>query len=485
MAKQIPSSPSASPAIQQGVLKTDTSPRSALPSTEDAPRPEITASSFLNINIDEQNDNKENLEILECCFSNITHTDGGKQTLTITFLNLQIGSYCSGKKYNHEFPKCITEMLLSPMAQMTPIMIKFIYDGNFTSININQIVLLFDPVYSRDGCCMNGISEALYEMNAKRDLKLDPYNISICHQVNFKNDDKQSPTKITSSVVPIVFPCNISDEQIETIIGIFQRSANQGPTSLHMISIMNCTGHEPNYSYHPDNVRKNKSDCMFDEKAEISIIDYQSGNGGLVWLSFKNCNIHYISELKKQIHSDCVIMRTQAQISYNAIIKSYKEHIVSSILVIFSKLYGFMTITKTLPSGVILKYNEISLGVFIKIWTFNSKTDTDADKELCNLYTFNTESYENFRSYFEMYVSNFYYPEISCFIDQLLLSVYTNQTPLDTLFIEFLNEQFITIIDEYNVYVPREHTIELLSGDFKTPSARIKETIFRLLHDTQ
>lgn len=273
---------------------------------------------------------------------------------TITIVNFIIGSYVNPSdfhnpnpnyKRNHEFPEFVKKLLYNPELQFSPE-----FNSSLSShkeLIINQVLILADPAYSYHPELTGFFSET---MSLSPDLTI----------TNVIEHNEFIKTKVTSKLETVVIPCEILEEQVESLLKIIN-SLRQFYSII--VNIMDCSSRVLNKMFIDricdfNSNNSNYESWIYLTKPECLIIDNKLQYNPIITIdnafeshfaykkifNIRWCN--YRDDLKilddlKTVYEFCPYSRN----TYNFITTLYKVDTIEYSLYSIFKLWGFTTYT--------------------------------------------------------------------------------------------------------------------------------------------
>ena len=283
---------------------------------------------------------------------------------TITVVNFIIGSYVHPSdfnnpnpkyKRNHEFPEFVKKLLYNPELQFSPE-----FNSSLTShteLTIRQVLVLIDSSYLHHPELHGLLSEISV-------LQPDLTITNLIEHNEFRN------TKVISKLEPVVIPCDILEEQVESLLKII-KSLRQFYSII--VNIMDCSSRvlnkmfidricdsdestestestESNESNYESWIHLTKPECLIlDDKLQynpIITIDntFESQFAYKKPFNIRWCNYKDDSKLLddlKTVYDVCPYSRN----TYNFITTLYKVSTLEYMVFGIFKLWGFTTYT--------------------------------------------------------------------------------------------------------------------------------------------
>ena len=367
----------------------------------------------------------------------------------------------SDRPRNHECPQIVENLLFNPDLQLSPDILSNVLKQN-TDIVIRQVLILIDPVYSRQPN-PTGLLSVIDGL---------PLGLSIEHNLEYIN--------IKSILEPIIVPCDITESHIIELIKCLGMFRDIYPIVINIMdcSSITCSNLYANNIDSIDNwIHITKPKCLIDdtELQYIPMMAYcQDGinsgiNPGITnninsLFTYNKLNIRWInckddlsiidSSITPAIYRNCIYSKNY----YDFVVRLYKVETIEYSILLINKLWSVTTYTLDFTfsaSGASGSSNEI---------TFNFKTLSFED--FCKFW-----KYKGFRDLFPFsqgYDYIIFCKFINNFIAKYINKVGVSYLGLNPSIVDFLKFEAFEIFTNLVKYVPSD--IKYLASSCETIS---------------
>jgi hypothetical protein len=306
------------------------------------------------------------MDILECVDLIIDNLKIVRQLsipneLSINIVSIIIGSFVNKADFdnpspeyarNHECPAFVNNLLQNPETQISPALLEHIRQNNIDTININQYILLVDPMYSRPEYGVPyGLTSVYPSLMVKPILSTNGFIT--------QDDLLPAPIKYNSILEPYIIPYNTNEPDVSRIIEQFQQVSNGNL----LINLMDCSSNTLRRMWMQNtapNIYLAMPDCLAKDNTPMymPIITYDSKSSSLRWINWT-------------LDKDFVLLfQLISPHTYQFLIHNYKCLVLEAYFIPICKILGRMRITLNykLDDNKSIVFSEMCFQEFKNLW---------------------------------------------------------------------------------------------------------------------
>lgn len=337
---------------------------------------------------------------------------------------------------NHECPAFVKNLLQNPHTQISPAFLEHMRQQKKTTLNINQYIFLFDPMYShKDNEIPYGLEAVFPSVIHNPIIAMD----------GFIRDDELLPTpiKYNSFLEPHIVPHSVDEPFINGIIEHFQSLGNGSV----LINVMDCTSNTLRKLWAQNsapNVYLAIPDCLAQDNLPMymPVITYSSANHTHSSDSGEQTNDYrWINwTLDGDMSS---IYQLISPHTYTFLIHNYKRLVLETYFIPICKILSLMRITLEyrIDDTKTIVFSKMSFQDFKNYWI----------NEL-----------DNFRSLFISFMDRYYEWNFYKFFDILLENNYfSRESSMQKIFLGYIE----THLKQLQTFFPTESIPKFIDDD--------------------
>jgi len=306
------------------------------------------------------------MDLLECVDLIIDNLEVMKKIsipneLYINVVSIIIGSFVNKADFdnpspeyarNHECPAFVNNLFQNPGTQISPNLLEHIRQSNIDTININQYILLVDPMYSRPEYKFPyGLTSIYPKLLTKPILSTNGFIT--------QDDLLSAPIKYNSILEPYIIPHNTDELDVSRLIEQIQQVSNGNL----LINLMDCSSNTLRGIWIQNtapNVYLAMPDCLAKDNNPMymPIITYDTTTSSLRWINWS---------LDKDFAS---LYQLISPHTYQFLIHNYKRIVLEIYFIPICKILSRMRITLDykLDETKSIVFNTMSFQEFKNLW---------------------------------------------------------------------------------------------------------------------
>ncbi len=387
--------------------------------------------------------------ILESASLIIDNLDTTKQLsipneFSINVVSIIVGSFAykadivnpsSEYQRNHECPAFVQALLQNPGSQIAPSLLEHIRQSNIDTININQYILLIDPMYARPE---NVVPCGLVSVYPS--FVVNP--IISTNGIIVNDDMLPAPIKYNSILEPYIVPYDTNENEVDTIIEKILEVDNNNL----LINVMDCSSITLRQMWAQNtkpNVYLAMPNCLAKDNTPMYMpvitFDTASISSNLRWINWN---------LDKDLTS---LFQLISPHTYQFLINNYKRLVLETYFIPISKILVRMRISLEykLDDTTTIIFSKMRFQDFRYLW--NNK-------------------YSKFASLFISFMDNYYKYNYHNFIEILLDTHSENEEPsMQKILLSYLEEH----LTQLKAFFPSEHIPTYFDNEISMQTAII------------